>query len=99
MSGSPALIQAAKNVIERSFDPSCRTELANKAKNLYDALDELRNAAKLNPAYFGKVAETYEYVKKLIEAARALSEAATDLYTVTHSKTATTQAGYLYWQC
>ncbi len=48
----------------------------------------LINAAKLSPSYFGKVAETYEYVRRLIEAAKDLEEAASNLYTATQTGSA-----------
>eukprot|EP01114_Cavostelium_apophysatum_P003519 TRINITY_DN1345_c0_g1_i2.p1 TRINITY_DN1345_c0_g1~~TRINITY_DN1345_c0_g1_i2.p1 ORF type:complete len:784 (+),score=242.09 TRINITY_DN1345_c0_g1_i2:136-2487(+) len=85
--GGPALIQAAKMVSERPADGSARDQLDARGAELTAAFTSLINAAKLSPMYFGKVAETYEYVKRLIEAAQDLEEAATNLYTITQNGT------------
>jgi len=86
--GGPALIQAAKNVSERPDDANNKTVLTQRSQDLTAAFTMLIDAAKLSPTYFGKVAETYEYVRRLIEAAKDLEEAASNLYTTTQTGTA-----------
>lgn len=81
-SGGPALIQAAKIVSEKPKDPAATKELNDKAAVLTEAYTSLINAAKLSPMYFGKMNETYEYVRKLIEQGRSLQQVASDLYTI-----------------
>jgi len=46
----------------------------------------LLEAAKMSPTYFGKLNETYEYVKRLIEAAKDLEATATNLYNIVMNK-------------
>lgn len=85
--GGPQLIQAAKTVTERPGDSAAKSQLQARLGDMETAFNILVEAAKLSPTYFGKVAETYEYIKKLINAARDLEEAATNLYTVTQHGT------------
>jgi hypothetical protein len=59
--GSPLLIQAAKKVLN---DPNARGELSNAYNQLDNAFGTLLNAAKIGSKYYGKVDETYEYVKR-----------------------------------
>jgi hypothetical protein len=85
--GGPLLIQAAKAVCERPNDPAAKQELELKSQLLGEAYSQLINAAKLSPSYFGKLNDTYEYIRKLIDTARELEEAASNLYTVAQNGT------------
>jgi len=85
--GGPALIQAAKGVNENPNSTQAQTNLNGKSAELSRVFEQIINAAKLSPQYFGKMNETYEYVQKLIEMAKSLSQAAQDLYTVAQKGT------------
>eukprot|EP01119_Soliformovum_irregulare_P005452 TRINITY_DN17211_c0_g1_i1.p1 TRINITY_DN17211_c0_g1~~TRINITY_DN17211_c0_g1_i1.p1 ORF type:complete len:812 (+),score=266.83 TRINITY_DN17211_c0_g1_i1:195-2438(+) len=81
-SGGPSLIQAAKGVSERGGDSSAKSEMSNRYRELESAFNQLLEAARMSPGKFGKLVETYEYVRRLIEAAKDLEATATDLYNI-----------------
>jgi hypothetical protein len=78
--GAPALIQASKNILDKTGDQS---QLDRANEELRSAFNLLIEAAKLSPSYFGKLNDTYDYVRRLIDRAKDLEDAATSLYQVT----------------
>lgn len=78
--GSPVLIQAAKKVLS---DPNSKSELSSAYYNLDNAFETLLTAARIGAKYYGKVDETYEYVKRLLEAAKNLEKEAANFYEMT----------------
>lgn len=85
--GSPALIQAAKGLVQNPQSAEAANLLNEKAKYLTAQYSGLIEAAKVSPGFFGKVSETYEYVKKLIESAKSMETIADDLYSVAQTGT------------
>lgn len=79
----PALIQAAKIVNERPNDRFALNDLSNKLSQLTEIFNMIVNAANISTIYFGKVNETYEYIKKLINTAKELEKASANFYSTT----------------
>ncbi|PRP74596.1 large adhesin, partial [Planoprotostelium fungivorum] len=78
--GTPKVIQAAKNVCEDKSDQNRTDRLDSEVRSLGQYYAMIVEATRMASAYYGKAAETYEYVKKLIEDAKTLETIFTDLY-------------------